>query len=490
MPRRHSSPPDAFILVLALLLAAPAAVGAESSDPKAEDDAEAEVVAKIQQINRTAMLHFDDLNFALAEKALLEALAVIKDAGLTSGPAVLSTHGNLAVLYSAGLKQPDKAVAHFKAALALKPDLKLSKLRATPETEANLARAKAEMGGAQPAEDGALSCPTSGEIQAGDEVTVTCTTIESLPAAAVRLNYKANDSEEYQVVQMTKEGTSGGVTTWVAKIPGSQTQAKSIPFFVAAIDASGATLTSSGREDSPNIIEVRAAGVVAGPPPVTEAEGEEEEDDEYEEEIDDENPLAALERERWKEHHGSKGTWLISMGAGSGLGYAYGKATEAFGKYGVGFNPGIAPASLGHLVWEVAYFVGRKTALSVGGRHQGIFGGPAGTATGAHSVLARSLFFTEEGEGKVRWYFALAAGGGEGFRMTVNASINDVDTGAPTGYTVKDTVRGGPFVAGAGGGMLYRIGRRWHLSLDTQVLGGFPHFSAVLDLTGGVRWQY
>ena len=47
--------------------------------------------------------------------------------------------------------------------------------------------------------------------------------------------------------------------------------------------------------------------------------------------------------------------------------------------------------------------------VALGGRHQGIFGGPKGTATGAHSLLVRSLFFTED-EGKVRWYFALAAG--------------------------------------------------------------------------------
>jgi hypothetical protein len=38
--------------------------------------------------------------------------------------------------------------------------------------------------------------------------------------------------------------------------------------------------------------------------------------------------------------------------------------------------------------------------------------------------------------------------------------------------------------------MLYKIGRRWRLTLDTQVLVGIPKTSVVLDLTGGVRWQF
>jgi hypothetical protein len=512
MPSRYSTGALAalfsFLLLLAHPLAAAAAGEDKASDAKGSEASDPAV--KIQQLNRAAMQYFDDLNYAMAEKTLLEALALVEKANLGSGPAGLATNGNLAVLYSAGFKKPDKAVLHFKKALAIKPDLKLSKQRATPETEANLARAKAEMGGggAAPAAGGpkagaaslgpqpaagvavnGLSCPTGGETQAGEEITFKCTTGGMLRPATVMLYFKPNDSDEYQALLMTKEGTSGGVTNWVAKIPGTQTMAGEVWFFFEANDASGGSLALSGREDSPSVITVRGSGVAAGPPPVAGGGGEGEEEEEEEgEEIDDSNPLAGLERERWKEHHGSKGSWLVSIGAGSGLGYAYGHL-EAFGKYKLGFNPGIAPASLGHAVWEVAYFVGRNTALSIGGRHQWIIGGPAGTATGAHSLLLRSLFFTED-EGKVRWYFALAAGGGEGFRLRVVAQINDPDTGAATGYTVKDTVRGGPFVAGFGGGMLYKLSRRMHLTVDTQFLAGFLDFSAVLDLTAGVRWQF
>jgi hypothetical protein len=497
----------ASFLVLARPLAAPAGAEAKAGAAKADDSADP--VAKVKDLNRTAMEYFDDLNYAMAEKILLEALSIVEKANLASGPAGLSTNGNLAVLYSVGFKKPDKAVFHFKKALAIKPDLKLSKQRASPETEANLARAKAEIGGggaapvpgaaapkgAEPAIEGAAGgdfrCPTGGEVQAGDEITFKCLTASNLQPATVMAYYKVSAAPEFEVARMTTEGVSGGTTTWVVKIPSPRTQGTSLLFYFEANDPSGNTLAQSGSEANPSVIAVKGgeAAAGAGPPPVAEGEGEEGEEEEEEgEEVDDSNPLAALERERWREHQGSKGTWLFSLGLGSGFGYAAGQRTEAFGKFGVTFKAGLAPAFLGHAVWEVAYFVGRKTALSIGGRHQWIQGALPGAATGAHSLLLRSLFFTED-EGKVRWYFACAAGWGEGFRLQVTATVINPIDGKPMG-TVKDTVRGGPFVAGIGGGMLYKISRRWRWTVDTQALVGFAHVSAVLDLTTGARWQF
>ena len=63
-------------------------------------------------------------------------------------------------------------------------------------------------------------------------------------------------------------------------------------------------------------------------------------------------------------------------------------------------------------------------------------------------------------------------------------------TGRPTGITVKDTVRGGPYVAGIGGGMLYKVTRHWRWTVDTQVLIGFTNYSGVLDVSTGARYQF
>ena len=517
MSRYFAGSLTAFLTILLFLTRSRAASGPGAEDP----------VPKIQQLNRTAMQYFDDLNYAIAEKTLLEALALVEKANLGGAPAALATHGNLAVLYSAGLSKPDKAVFHFKKALALTPDLRLSKQRATPETEANLARAKAEMAGggtadgaaarrtAEPAVDGAggdFRCPTGGEVEAGNEVTLKCLTSANLQAATVMLYYKSSGAEEFEVARMSKEGTSAGNTTWMGKVPAARTQGTSVLVYFEAYDDSGTSLAASGDEGNPSVIAVKGSGegaVGAGPPPVVEEEGEEGEEEEEGEEIDDSNPLAALERERWREHEGSRGRWWIGLGVGSGLGYASGHGTEAFGKFGVRFSSGIAWAATGHLVPEFGYFVGRNIAVALTGRNQGrlslqtllyyitgtsaghsegLFTDPDGTATGAHSILLRVLFFTED-TGKWRWYFATAAGGGEGFRLQVTASVKDPETGSSIG-SVKDTVRGGPFLVGIGGGGQYKLTRHWRWTVDTQALLGFTDISAVLDLTTGVRWEY
>lgn len=475
---------------------------------EAKTDA-ADPVEKVQKLNRYAMQLFDDLNFALAEKSLLEALGILEKANLVNAPASLATHGNLAVLYSVGIRNPDKAVAEFKKALAIKPDLRMSKQRATPETEANLGRARAELGVApapapaaaaasketmapKRAEGtaGGLKCPDGGEIQAGDDVSLKCLSSE-LRAASVVLFYKPNGAEEYVSVSMTKGESSGGVTTWTGKIPGADTKTKWVPMYVEARNEAGTPIGYAGRADSPNVITVKGAEEGGQAAARASAEGDEdgEEEDEVEEEIDDNNPLARLENERRRESQGSKGTWTFALGVGSGIGIAVGKYTEAFGsKYGVQFKQGIAPAWLGHALPEVGYFIGRNTALTLTGRFQWMQGMPKGAATGAISGLLRLLFFSER-DGKVRWYFATAAGGGEGIRLRVNATVSDPTTDNPIG-TVYDSVRGGPFLAGLGGGMAYKLTRRWYWTIDSQVLVGIPHPSSVLDLSTGVRWMH
>jgi hypothetical protein len=453
---------------------------------------------------------FDDLNLALAEKTLLEALAIVEKNNLVSGPAGLATHGNLAVLYSVGLRNPDKAVFHFKKALAIKPDLKMSKQRATPETEANLARAKAEMGGGalpaaasgpkiMPSGESApvvgIKCPTGGEVQAGDDITLKCLTSADLRVGSVALYYKANGGDSYQMLPMTQSGTSGGSTTWVAKIPAAHARAKWIPVYFEARDERGTSLASSGREDSPSVIAVRGGETASAGPVVVAGEGEnadgEEEEEEEGEEIDDSNPLARLENERRREHQGSKGTWWLGLGFGSGAGYASGNSTETFPDQKVGFNPGLALAALGHAVPEIGYFVGRSTALAITGRDQLILGGWKGTPWGANAVLLRVLFFTD-GDEKIRWYFATAAGWGDAFRLQVNAQSQRVDQNGQFAGEIpfKDTVKGGPWAVGIGGGMLYKLNRRWRWTVDTQALLGFTHYSAVLDLTTGLRWMF
>ena len=273
--------------------------------------------------------------------------------------------------------------------------------------------------------------------------------------------------------------------------PAAATGPKTTPSAVEAASDTGS------REQSQSVPPVEGGEATPAEPeaPTVAGEGEnvegEEEAEEEGEEIDDSNPLARLENERRREHQGSKGTWWLGLGVGSGAGYASGKSTETFPDNRVGFNPGLALAALGHAVPEIGYFVGRNTALAITGRDQLILGGWKGTPWGANAVLLRVLFFTD-GDEKVRWYFATAAGWGDAFRLQVTAQSQVVDQNGNVTAVIpfKDTVKGGPWAAGIGGGMLYKLNRRWRWTVDTQALLGFTHYSAVLDLTTGLRWMF
>ena len=486
-------------LAFSLLLIVPAQ-GHAAGAPSASEQAEAS--GRIQKLNRYAMQLFDDMEFALAEKTLLEALGETQKAGLSNGKEMLMTHGNLAILYSVGIKDSSKAVSHFRKALAIKPDLKLSKQRTAPETEANFNRAKSEIASgtkdtapatptkAAPAVESEaaapLKCPMGGEVGAGDEITLKCMSSGKFRPAAVILFFKPNGGDQYQSVEMAKGEPSGDATPWVGKIPGSATTGRLLPYYFEARDAKGNSLGTLGKEESPNLITVKGASAPEPSSSLAEGESDTDEDDA----IDDDNPLARLEKERRREQKGSQGTFWVALGIGSGFGYANADHTEAYGRGGrsAAFNPGLAVASLGHLVPEIGYYIGRNTALTLTGRNQYMQISDKKIATGANSLLLRLLFLTEEEGDNFRYYVSIVAGGGEGFRFRVNAEVIET-TGSPSRW-VSDSVRGGPYVAGMGGGLVYKLNRHWRWTLDTQALVGFPYVSAVLDASTGARYEF
>jgi hypothetical protein len=84
MLSRHFARP----LTLASLLFLTLGQAVVAAEAKAEEAA----VEKVQKLNRYAMELFDDRNFALAEKTLLESLGILEKANLGSAPAILATH--------------------------------------------------------------------------------------------------------------------------------------------------------------------------------------------------------------------------------------------------------------------------------------------------------------------------------------------------------------------------------------------------------------
>lgn len=191
-------------------------------------------------------------------------------------------------------------------------------------------------------------------------------------------------------------------------------------------------------------------------------------------------PLEATRATGGTDRSAAKRTW-IGLGIGAGAGYANGRGVEAFDAYISKYRPGFALAALAHATPELGRFVLPNVALSLQGRLQWRPQDDPYTASGAWAVLARALFFTTAS--RARLYSALSFGGGDGFRLLVKARTADKKT-------VEDTVRGGPLLAGAGGGFSYALADRFTWIVEANLLIGMPIVSMVLDLNTGLRASF
>ena len=306
------------------------------------------------------------------------------------------------------------------------------------------------------------------------------------------LAYRAPGKDGYTDTVMTRSPKG-----WLqAKIPKKAVTGKSIQFYFEGRNANGKPVVANGGPDSPNIVllvEESSAGETSS------AAGSGEDENPLE---DDEGPrgprlhLGHVDKDReGLDTRFGKRKWWIGLGIGTGAGYAKGKGFEAVNSspdpqfHGLqsGFHPGLAWAGLGQVAPEVGYAFNPDIAVSLEGRLQYI-GQPSQYAKfgarGAISVLAKLLFYTKQNQ--LRFFGSVIAGGGEGFRL-----IGYPDDGQPNKYTdFKDTILGGPVVAGLGGGVYYELAKSISAVGEIHGLAGFPTFSIVLDVQAALQVNF
>jgi hypothetical protein len=538
MKWRHSHPlPRGRVLLRACLGLALAIGLGRGGIAVAQDQA---TVDRLVQMNKRALDDYDTLEWDSAKRTLLEALVLGKKSGLENHPILARTYLHLGAVYITGFKDKLRGQQSFVRALEIDPTITIQKSMMSadlndqfsaaqklakpkpvtaapppppppppkpapvvetppapprPVTPAPPPASAAPRRGALPAEGdvpppppppsasekeedddsgepdlpvhiNALDCPTSDETPPNKGVSVRCASAPELNAAAVVLFYRESGREDFVMAGMKK--TPKG--WFVGRIPRRVVTGKAVQFYFEARDRSGKAIASNGRSDSPNLILIREKG-----------EGEARDDDDRPHGDNDENPL---DREGNTESPFGRRRWWIGIMAGSGLGYARGDGPEARTELKGVFVAGNAFSSMGHLAPELGFQVTPRIALSLQGRNQYI---PQSkkyeryAATGAHAVMARLLVFLN-GQRRVRVYGALMAGGGEGFRLVIYPDAKDPN--------FKDTVRGGPFVAGVGGGITLEVASSFSLVLEVNVLAGFPIFSQVTDGHAGFQINF
>ena len=451
------------------------------------------VLDELVQINKKALADCDSLEWASARRALLDALAIAKKAGLDRHPITARTYVHLGAVYVTGFKDRQKGLQSFVRALEIQPDITLSKNLTSPDLEKVFADAAArgQSHAAEPraadevreqdlpAHVNALDCPAADDAPPDKSIEVHCAVAENVAVAEVFLMYRGPGRVDYTAVEMEK--TPKG---WYrGKIPKSAVTGKSVQLYFEGRNAAGKAVVSNGRAESPNLILIRekaaaeeaeAQAASAGTQPPDDAE-----ENPLEERKENQGPrlyLGKVDKSKigLDTRYGQR-TWWIGLGVGSGFGYAKGNGPESRTDLQKYYQAGQGWAGLGQLAPEIGYQITPDIAVSLEGRNQWI---PqpsrysSVTAHGAQSVLARLLLFTKQQE--VRFFGSLMAGGGEGFRFVLYPDTTHPD--------FKDTVKGGPLLAGAGGGVNYEFSKPVSLVVEVNALAGFPTFSAVADV--------
>jgi tetratricopeptide repeat protein len=506
-------------------------------------------VEKLVQMNKKALDDYDTLDWDAAKRTLLDALMTGKKAGLDNHPVMARTYVHLGAVYI-GLKNRDKAIQSFARAIEIDPAIQLSKGIATSEVNDAFNEAKRKGGGSaggggesapapsrrkrgptmegdEPAparkaapvasqdDDGrepdlpvriqALDCPVPDEAILEKAVTLRCALAPALTQVTkVILNYREPGGEEYVEVPMTKSPKGW----YQAKVPKKAVTGKSLSFYFVGQNAAGKPVVENGSKEGPNImmlmeeesyrqyIAQKKKGGGAG------ADGEDIENPLEEEE----GPYKAKFRlgatDKAKEGldvRFGKRKWWIGIGAGSGFGFAKGNGLEAvnmspdqqFHDLASVFVAGGAWAGLGHLVPEVGVHLTPNLALAVQGRIQYI-PQPAEfarySAKGAYAVMAKFIAYTKQA--RIRFFGAALAGGGDGFRFVVFPVQDTPPPGKENLLNFKDTIRGGPGVAGVGAGVYYEAAKNVSIVLEADGLAGFPIFSFVADLNLSLQFNF
>jgi hypothetical protein len=494
-----------LISVLGCALALSSASAADGDPP---------AVARLIQMNRRALEAYDKQDWRSAKSHLWQAIAEGKKAGIETHPIVARTYLHLGAVYLTGLDDRESALQFFGRALRIDPTIRVASAMETTEIAGAFMEAQTAATRTRPAaeprradspasksagvetrrEDDApapalasgvaLDCPNADEVVRDQVATIRCAVATGLKVGSVVLFFRVPGQGAFTAVdmKMTAKGW------YVGQISRDVTGGKSVQFYVEGRDQNGKAIVANGRSGSPNLMLVREAGeaetaaatataaVAATPPADATADREE-------------NPLDAApgavvhraNREPSRSPNDAR-KWWLGLGVGSGFGYAKGDGLEIRKDLQSQFGSGVGWAGLGQLSPEIGLHLSPDLAVALQGRNQWIpqsGAGSRGYATSANAALLRLLFFSRPGA--LRFHGGPILGYGT-FRF--------VFTPDPSATGVKDTVKGGSFVAGAGGGLSYQLTHTLALMVESNVLLGYSAVSAVCDLNAGLQVSF
>lgn len=316
-------------------------------------------------------------------------------------------------------------------------------------------------------------CPLPDEVPPGKDLAVWCAVDPSVHAKKATLFVRPPDQSEFAKLAMERSAEGW----WVATIPAASVKGTLLQFYVQAEKQNAEVLAATGNDASPGFVLVRPkARPVRAVMTQSFLDGD---DDPAAGAAIEEAPVEAPKGFQWRK------LWVALQG-----GSAYGWHSDAALEFRPDIEVAAGTASAGtfQVLPEIGYRLNEKWSASLQLRlqklpNEGDTGGrPGGPAPGAISALLRALYETPLSQ-KLNLGISGYLGGGEGVRFVMDP--------IPTkGRSGTDTVRGGPFLIGAGVGAFYAVTERLALSADLRALVGVPDKALLGEFNLGFRYAF
>jgi hypothetical protein len=229
-----------------------------------QDEATAAAIDQVAKLNRDAVAAVDVRDWDGTKKKLLDALVLLKRAGLDNHPIMARTYVNLGIVYVMGFKSRDKGAQSFRRALEIQPDIGVTRIIAvTPEVTEVFEEAGGRPGRVQlvvpgdlfgepdlPAHVSGLDCPVAAQTRVDQAVPVRCAVSPHLGVTKVFLLYREPVKQRFTAVEMKK--TPKG---WFqGRIPERVIYGESVQFYFEGRNVRGKPIVRNGEKQSPNVI--------------------------------------------------------------------------------------------------------------------------------------------------------------------------------------------------------------------------------------------
>jgi len=515
-------------LIIATLLAL-VTLGLASA-ARAQDDSNdnSDAIAKATQLNKDALAAFQAHKTDDAKRLLKQALDLCDASGLDQHPIKARTLVHFGMVLIGGQKQRDLAIKQFKKALAIQPDIGLTKSAATPDMQSAFEEARkgavaaadtqstakapppatdtAPAGDATPSggDDNAAAAapeppppapppppppPPAAEPETPAEPAVPSTGLDheavthGRPNTAISITVNVEHGLKFDklVLAYRQSGASDYLGRemkqvdpgiYSAEIPARATTGTMVAYYIEAQNANGDPIAARGSAEKPLVIMI-------GEPRVAKKQAKKGDDDDGDDDDDDEDENAAR--------------YYIGLGIGSGFGYAKGNGdNDTQTLYSSG---GIASAQAVQFTPEFGYWIRPDVMVSVQIRYQLVTGTTDFIDSANHNhkginyALAGFVKGTEVfGHGRLKPLVSLALGGGQIRHVVKNPMYSNC--GADQKTDCVDTIAAGPFLAAAGGGILYNLTPRIALLGVANAQLGLTDFTVNLDLNLGAAYQF